>query len=417
MIDVNGRIRYQTITGFGAAMTDSSAYLLQDGLSSHARTIAMQSLFGTAGIHLDFVRIPIGASDFSATGVPYTYDDQPAGATDPALADFSIAHDEAYILPALREVLDENPKVVTYANPWTPPPWMKANQAFGNLKGTGTVLPQFYPALAQYLVRFIQDYSAAGVPIDDLSMQNEPHTGALWPSTSLSASEASQFLPGYLEPALRAAGLHPAVYGLEEAVNPTDEQTLFSGPAAPDLAGAAFHCYGGMGGMTAFHADYPSKQIAMTECSPGIITYSPAEAAIDATDNWANTATLWNLALDPEGGPVQPPDSGCRGCTGVITVDPAAQVAHYGRNYYEFGQISRFVAPGAVRIYSTRLVADDGRAVTPGVDDAAFINPDGTKVLVAYNSATRSVPLAIRWRRRYVDWTLRPRATVTFSWR
>ena len=417
VITVNGAIKYQTITGFGAAMTDSSAYLLQDELSPEANTIANQALFGRAGIRLNFVRIPMGASDFSATGVPYTYDDMPAGHTDPTLAHFSIAHDNAYILPALRAMLAQNRRVATYANPWTPPPWMKANDAYGNTGSHGRVLKKYYPALAQYFVKFMQAYRAAGVPIDDLSMQNEPHTATNWPSAALFAPEEVKFLTNDLMPALHAADLDPHIYGLEETVNPTDEHTLFSGPAAADLSGVAFHCYGGMGGLTTFHNTYPSVPIAVTECSPGIIHYSAAEVAIDATRNWASVATLWNLALNPKGGPVEPPDSGCRGCTGVIRVYPSQHDARYGHNYYEFGQISRFVAPGAVRIYSTRLVADDGKTVTPGVDDVAFINPNGTKVLVAYNSAPTPVSISIKWRGKYLRYLIQPQATDTFTWR
>jgi glucosylceramidase len=416
VIAVNGQVRYQTITGFGAAMTDSSAYLFQTQLTPSARTIAMQALFGQAGIHLNFVRIPMGASDFSAAGVPYTYDDLLAGQTDPTLAGFSIAHDQAWIIPALQEMLAENPKILTYANPWTPPPWMKANGLYGNVGSAGKVLPQFYPALAQYFVKFIQGYAAFGVPIDDISIQNEPHTGADWPSAAFFAPAEVQFLTQDLVPALQAAGLAPHIYGLEETANLTDEQTLFAGPAAPYLSGVAFHCYGGMAGFTAFHDAFPTVPIAVTECSPGIISYSASEVAIDATRNWASVATLWNLALNTVGGPVQPPDSGCRGCTGVIRVNETTHQAWYGLNYFEFGQISKFVAPGAVRIASTRLVADDGKTVTPGVDDVAFINPNGKKVLTAYNSATDSVSLSIKWRRKYLNYVLKPGATVTFTW-
>jgi glucosylceramidase len=416
VIAVNGRVRYQRIIGFGAAMTDSSAYLLQDQLTPDAHTIAMQALFGQPGIRLNFVRIPIGASDFSATGVPYTYDDVAAGQTDPTLANFTIAHDDAYIIPALREMLAQNRHIVTYANPWTPPPWMKENGSYGNLGGAGVVGKQNYPALAQYFVKFIQAYEAAGVPIDDISMQNEPHTRADWPSAALGANDEVGFLTQYLHPALAAAGLNPRVYGLEETVNPADEQTLFAGPAAPELSGVGFHCYGGMGGFTTFHDAFPAVPIADTECSPGIINYSAAEVAIDATRNWASVATLWNLALNPQGGPVQPPDSGCRGCTGVIRVNEQTHLATYGHNYFQFGQISRFVRRGAVRIASTRLVQDDGRTVTPGVDDVAFIDPGGMKVLVAYNSAPYAVPISIKWRRKYVHYVIAPGATDTFTW-
>jgi glucosylceramidase len=416
VIAVNGAVHYQRMIGFGAAMTDSSAYLLQDQLTSQANTTAMQALFGQPGIRLNFVRIPMGASDFSASGVPYTYDDMPAGQTDPTMAHFSTAHDDAYIIPALRAMLAQNRHIVTYANPWTPPPWMKANGLYGNLGGAGTVRKEYYPALAQYFVKFIQAYEAAGVPIDDISMQNEPHTRALWPSAGLVAGDEVNFLTRNLRPALTTAGLDPRVYGLEQTVNPADEQTLFAGPAAPDLSGVGFHCYGGMGGFTTFHDEFPAVPIADTECSPGIIDYSAAEVAIDATRNWASVATLWNLALNPQGGPVQPPNSGCRGCTGVIRVNEQTHVATYGHNYFEFGQISRFVRRGAVRIASTRLVEDDGKTVTPGVDDVAFIDPGGMKVLVAYNSAPTPVSISIEWRRKYLRYVIRPGATDTFTW-
>jgi glucosylceramidase len=416
VIAVNGRVRYQRIIGFGAAMTDSSAYLLQDQLTREANTTAMQALFGQPGIRLNFVRIPMGASDFSATGFPYTYDDMPAGQTDPTLAHFTTAHDDEYIIPALQAMLAQNPHIVTYANPWTPPPWMKLNDSYGNLGAQGIVRKQYYPALAQYFVKFIQAYQAAGVPIDDISMQNEPLTRAQWPSAALVAGDAVQFLTKDLHPALAAAGLDPAVYGLEQTVNPTDEQTLFAGPAAPELSGVGFHCYGGIGGFTTFHDEFPSVPIADTECSPGIIDYSAAEVAIDATRNWASVATLWNLALNPQGGPVQPPNSGCRGCTGVIRVDEQTHVATYGHNYFQFGQMSRFVRRGAVRIASTPLVEDDGKTVTPGVDDVAFIDPGGMKVLVAYNSATSPISVSIQWRRQYLHYVIRPGATDTFTW-
>jgi glucosylceramidase len=275
---------------------------------------------------------------------------------------------------------------------------------------------RYYPALAQYFVKFIQDYEAAGVPIDDISMQNEPHTKALWPSAALGSNDEVAFLTQNLHPALAAAGLDPHVYGLEETVNPADEQTLFAGPAASELSGIGFHCYGGMGGFTTFHDEFPTVPIAESECSPGIISYSAAEVAIDATRNWASVATLWNLALNPQGGPVEPPDSGCRGCTGVIRVNEQTHLAKYGHNYYQFGQISRFVRRGAYRIASTRLVEDDGRTVTPGVDDVAFIDPGGMKVLVAYNSATYPVSISIRWRGKYVNYVMKPGATDTFTW-
>jgi glucosylceramidase len=221
-------------------------------------------------------------------------------------------------------------------------------------------------------------------------------------------------LPQDLAPALGAAGLHPTIFG-DDDTELSDAQALLSGPAAPTLGGIAFHCYQGMGQMTSLHDEYPSEPIVLSECSPGIIPYAPAEVPIDATRNWASGVQLWNLALDTSGGPYGAA-MGCPGCTGVVTVNTQTHTPSFGLNYYEYGQTSKFVQPGAVRIYSTRLVSD-GDGVTPGVDDVAFVNPDGSKVLVAYNSRARAARLAVDWRGRYVNWTLPGKGTVTLIWR
>ncbi len=83
VINVNAAIRYQTVQGFGAAMTDSSAWLIERGLSQTARDTLMSELFGASGIDIDFVKVPMGASDFTHNGQPYTYDDLPTGPLGP----------------------------------------------------------------------------------------------------------------------------------------------------------------------------------------------------------------------------------------------------------------------------------------------------------------------------------------------
>jgi glucosylceramidase len=163
VLHVDDHVRYQRITGFGAAMTDTSAWLIHDQLSQANRAGLMRALFGPSGIRLDFVRVPIGASDFTAAGRPYTYDDLPAGESDPQLLDFSIAHDYAYILPTLLEAVHIDPRVEILATPWSPPSWMKANQAFDNFHKAGTLLPAAYRPLANYVVKFIEAYDDHGL--------------------------------------------------------------------------------------------------------------------------------------------------------------------------------------------------------------------------------------------------------------
>ena len=156
-------------------------------------------------------------------------------------------------------------------------------------------------------------------------------------------------------------------------------------PAASAIDGMAWHCYGGEQVMSQFHVAYPDEPEIMSECSPGIIPYTAIEAAISGLRNWASGIDLWNLALNPAGGPVEPPDSGCGGCTGLVTVAPNTHTVSYNRNFYELGQLSKFVQRGAVRISTPRWVNDfsftTGYGVTHGLDNVAFLNPDGTYAL------------------------------------
>ena len=130
----------------------------------------------------------MGASDFTHDGRPYTYDDMSAGASDPALRHFSIVHDEAYILPALREARGENPQAEFLASPWTPPAWMKANRSLGNAGDRGTLLPAAYGPWGRYFAKFLIAYARAGIPIDAVTPQNEPGTPTLYPGLNLSAA-------------------------------------------------------------------------------------------------------------------------------------------------------------------------------------------------------------------------------------
>src|SRR5437868_1219988 len=160
-IFVDERQSYQRMVGFGASFTDSSAWLMQQKLALKERTDLMKKLFHPrAGIGLSFLRQPLGASDFTTCG-NYSYDEMPAGETDPTLANFSIGHDRASILPLLKQALHINPSVRLMATPWSPPGWMKS----GDSMIGGTLYASAYEPYATYLVKRIQAYAADGVPL------------------------------------------------------------------------------------------------------------------------------------------------------------------------------------------------------------------------------------------------------------
>jgi glucosylceramidase len=428
VINVNAGVRYQQVNGFGAAMTDTSAWLIERRTAAAGRQALMNKLFGPpgTGIGLDFVRVPMGASDFTQNGTPYTYDDVPKGSTDPLLRHFSIAHDQAYILPALRQALVDDPQTEFLASPWTPPAWMKANHSLGNAGNRGTLLPAAYRPWAHYFVAFLRAYAAAGVPIAAVTPQNEPGTATLYPGLNLSAAAEATWIAQDLVPALAGAGLHPKLYGGDLGWGPNHDgymRTDIFGPAGSALSGLSWHCYfGAPGVMSTLQQAAPRLDEIVDECSPGLITPTPtSEIVIASLRNWASTVALWNLALDPKGGPVQVPNHGCPGCVGLARIDERSGAVSLTRSYYQLGQASAFIARGAQRIAATHFVSyvyprPGVNVVTPGLDDVAARNPDGSIVLVAYDNAPSTVRFAVRWRGRELTYALAPGAMATFVW-
>jgi glucosylceramidase len=430
VIRVDDSVRYQRISGFGAAMTDTSAWLLYRKLAPSARADAVRRLFGdvgSGGIHLGFMRVPMGASDFTRDGKPYSYDDRPPGQTDPTLKHFSVAHDDAYILPMLRQIRATNPSLALLANPWSPPAWMKTNHLLSNWgHRRGALAASAYEPLAKYFVKFLQAYGQRGVSIDAITPQNEPGQFSIYPGMDWTERGESRWIVKNLVPALNAAALHPRIYGWDHrwaTRNRFTEALLHDRAVSAAIAGIAWHCYiGRVTEMQRMHDLAPNLDQIETECSPGIAPGPATEMTIATLRNWGSAVLLWNLALDESGGPVVSPNIGCPKCTAVVTVDRGR--VKYLLDYYQLGQASAFIQPGAQRIKSGHFVqyrpVTFRRTVpsyaTAGIDDVAVVNPDGSKALLAYNNASKPKRFAVSWKGGSFTHTLPAGATVTFVW-
>jgi glucosylceramidase len=434
VITVNDAVRYQRFSGIGAAMTDSSAWLIYNQLSPGNSLALMQALFGPPGvpnplrapaIHLNFLRVAIGGSGAMTVGAPYSYDDMPPGQTDRSLSNFSIARDFDYMLPTLQQALTVNPGLQILANPWSPPGWMKTNDSLDNVGALGRLLPSAYGPLADYFVKFIQAYQNNGVPISAITPENEPSSGQVataYPGLTLPEPDSEQLISQYLAPALREAGLNTKIYGDDFGWDTTSYATsLSSGPAAGDLAGLAWHCYfGSPTAMTQLHRLAPALDQIVDECSPEIRTFGTPEFLISSLRNWASIVSVWSVALDPSGGPIQPSNH-CPGCMGPVTINEETHGVSFRPEYYQLGQVSAFVQPGAVRIDSPNFArygvnASNIETVAPGLDDVAFLNPDGSKVLVAYNNSGNAISFAVASDGRYFTYGIPARAMTTFVW-
>lgn len=433
-ISVDPSRRYQTMEGFGASITDSSAHLLAR-LSERSRNAAMRSLFRTN--RLSFLRQPMGASDFVA-GEHYTYDDMPAGQTDYDMRRFSIAHDRAEILPLLRQALALNPQIKVIGSPWSPPAWMKTNRKL--IGGRLIDEPRIYAAYARYFVKFVQAYERAGVPIYALTMQNEPQNRnpSGYPGMAMPVAQQAKLI-AVLGPALRRARLDTKILGYDHnwSVHPND---IASTPAGEDpeveyptkllksgagrwIAGTAFHCYSGdPSRQTGLQHAFPDKGVWFTECSGShgpsdppaqvfsdTLKWHTRNLVLGVTRNWGKTVVNWNLALDPAGGPH---NGGCDTCTGVVTVGPGQTVTE-NAEYYTLGHLARFVRPGAVRIASTSFGTTGWNGQ---IMDAAFRNRDGSTALVVHNENDDPRSFAVAQGGSSFDYTLPGGALATFTW-
>ncbi|MFJ6907557.1 ricin-type beta-trefoil lectin domain protein [Streptomyces griseoluteus] len=413
-ITVDENTRYQTFTGGGASFTDTAAWLMNSSgaLSQATRDATMRKLFSpTDGIGLSFLRNPMGASDLARSG--YTYDDVPAGQTDPSLAKFSLAHDLADVVPLTKQARQLNPDLTVMASPWTAPAWMKDS---GSLNG-GWLKAEDYGAYASYFVKYLQGYRDQGVPVSYVTAQNEPTCCSGYPSMSWNASGLAYFTKSELLPKLQQAGLSTKVLAHDwnwdtydsYAAQTVDDAAVRS---HPNFGGIAWHGYGGdVGKQTAVHNQYPALDAFATEHSGG--TWIADQQREDLSDiinytrNWAKSVTKWSLAVDQNMGPH---NGGCGTCTGLITVhngDGRSGSVDYTVEYYDMGHLTKFVRPGAQRIAST---------ASSTVPNVAWRNPDGSKALIAYNGATSAKQVTINWGAQHATYTLPARTSATFTW-
>jgi glucosylceramidase len=415
-IAVNDSVSYQQIEGFGASLTDSSAWLLWNKLNEAQRKEAVEMLFSPRkGIGLSVVRQPMGASDFALSA--YSYDDLPSGQPlspgDPDLRHFSIDHDRAYIIPLLREALARNPSLKIIASPWSPPGWMKTSGSMIQ----GALLPSAYSPLAKYFVRFVEEYETAGVPIYAITTQNEPmYVPNNYPGMNMTAREQAELIANYLGPAFRDAHLKTKIMVFDhnwDLINYPIE-VLSDAKAAAFAAGTATHCYGGnVTAQNELHERFPDKDIWLTECSggdwqKGDLLEQQVHLVISATRNWARSVVLWNLALDQNH---QPFLGGCTNCRGIITVNHASEPSQIVPtvDYTALAHASKFVAPGAYRIESNTF--EQG-----SLEDVAFRNPDGSLVLLVLNGSGSVATFNIAWAGKYASCKLPGGAVATFRW-
>ena len=407
-IEVDSATSYQSIDGFGYTLTGGSAYVI-NRLSAPAKSALLNELFGSSdnSIGISYLRISIGASDLSAS--VFSYNDLPAGQTDPTLSNFSLAADTVDLIPVLQQILAINPNIRILGSPWSPPVWMKDN---GSAVG-GSLLPVYYPAYANYFVKYIRQMQLKGIPVDAVTIQNEPENGGNTPSMLMTATQQADFIKNHLGPAFQLAGISTKIILWDHNCDHPNYpiSILNDATAKAFVDGSAFHLYSGdISALSAVRAAHPDKNLYFTEqwtgangTFDGDIKWHLENVIIGSMRNWSRNALEWNLATDASYGPHT--TVGCTECKGALTIIGSSVTRNV--SYYIVAHASKFVPAGSVRIASN---------VEANLPNVAFKTPSGKKVIIVLNKSNGAQGFNVRYKGKWFFASLPAGSVGTYTW-
>lgn len=434
-IIINDRQQYQSIDGFGFALTEGSAFHL-NRMSKDSREKILREMFAfdNDNVGFSYIRLTLGASDLN--NFVYSYNDLKEGETDPDLKNFSLSHDRDDVIPIMKEILEIVPDIKIMASPWSAPVWMKTS---GDVRG-GALKRDYYDTYAKYFVKYVQEMSKEGITIDAVTIQNEPLNSRNTPSMPWYWQEHNEFVRDFLGPAFKEAALTTKIVIFDHNCDRPDYPLaiLSDSKTSQYVDGSAFHHYRGyLSGMSTVQMARPDKNIYFTEqmlterpeSSTINIASSVRRLIIEVMRNWSKNSVLWNLGADSLNDP-HTDNGGCSMCQGAITIDGDEITRNIA--YYTIAHASKFVRPGSVRIHSTHpfdkgvdLTEDEERAevrratlvehsdVLPNV---AFKTPEGKIVLIIANDSWSVRSVKIQYNGLFANISLEPGSVGTYIW-
>ena len=414
---------YQSIDGFGMAITQASCYNLLK-MQADERSAFLREIFDRKeGMGSSLIRVCIGGSDFSMD--EFTWCDEPG------MEHFAVHPlDEQYLFPILDEIYAINPDVKIIASPWSCPLWMKVGDDGSvpyNRWYAGYLNEAYYTDYAEYFVRWIQEMERRGYDIMAVTLQNEPLNRGNSMSTYMSWQEQSNFIKRGIGPAFKAAGLKTKVllfdhnYSYDGNYGQQDYPLhIFEDPqAAQYAAGSAWHNYGGsVSVLDGVHERFPDKEIYFTEASIGSWNYSFGDCLINdfrdvfmgTLGRWCKGVTLWNLMLDYQGRPFRP--RGCSTCYGAVSIsqdDYSLGSIVRNSHYYDVAHCSKVLQPGAVRL------GTGGNAIA-GLTCQVYRNPDGSLAALLLNEGREDILVNIVSSKYSVGCRVPARAVQSVVW-
>lgn len=408
IVNLYPKLRYETIEGFGGAITDSAAYVYSLMSESQKKEL-METYFSPEKMKYGMVRIHMDSCDFSTDMYEALSDE-----TDKELRNFSMERTEKYIIPMLMnaEKAAGHPLEIMLS-PWSPPAFMKTN---GERKNGGSLKSEYADMWAEYICRYIIEFKKRGFHIKRISLQNEPNAVQTWDSCVYTAEQEKKFLQKHMYPSLKRHGLenveifiwdHNKERAYERAVQIIDDKT------SKMVSGVACHWYSGdhFENLSLLHRQFPDLKLIISE---SCIEYSK----FDSEDSEVNAGRLsheiigdlnhgvtgfydWNLLLDEKGGPNHVGNY----CQAPFLYDTKNKTLMPQLLQKHFAHFSHYIEKGAQRIGFSRY--------TDALDVTAYKNPDGKIVVVILNRSEDELPVVLRLNNEIAKLTLKPSAICT----
>lgn len=391
VVNLYPQITYETLEGFGGAITDAAAYVYAQ-MSEAQKKEMMETYFSQEKMKYSIVRIHMDSCDFSTDMYEAMSDE-----TDTELKSFSMERTEKYIIPMLQdaEKAAGHPLEIMLS-PWSPPAFMKTN---GERKNGGSLKLEYADMWAEYLCRYIMEFRSRGFIVKRMSLQNEPKAVQTWDSCVYTEAQEKEFLQNHMYPALVRHGLedievfiwdHNKERAYERATEIIDETT------EKMVSGVACHWYSGdhFENLAMVRKQFPNLKLIISE---SCIEYSK----FDSADSEVNAARLsheiigdlnhgvtafydWNLLLDENGGPNHVGNF----CQAPFLYDTKNGVLMPQLLQNHFNHFSHYVEKGAQRIGFSKY--------TDALDITAYKNPDGKLVIVLLNRGKEEIPIVLR---------------------
>jgi glucosylceramidase len=406
-ITIDPSKRFQTIIGFGSALTEAAAYNYAQ-LDAAAKEEVIESLYGSRGIRLTFGRMHIGSADFSLS--PYSC--VTWNVTDPSLSSFNLDHDEKYVIPFVKDAVAACPALSLFGSAWTAPPWMKTVVAWQQ----GELLKENYGVFAKYHAKWIGAMRKKGVPIWGLTVIIEPGANGRWEHCQITGVNEGHYIAEHLRPTLDAAGLRDVKIMFWDsertAAKARAQQVLGVKGAKAAIFCQANHWYGGghWDQVDWVHDTYGIDQITSEFCFSGLKAASGlpswdhgmkyAVEFIDCLNHWGRAVVDWNVILDDKGGPNHfRPNDPCQAPI-MIWEGKATKTTLWSTFYH----ISHYIERGATHIASSTANA--------ALLVHAAENPDKSVIVVVLNEGA-AVVAALEIGGQYVELELPAKSLQT----